>query len=169
MGRYAIPGFRVYLKRIMSKTGILFAAACAIGGRCGDLSDKEVMRLWHFGMRFGTAFQIRDDLLDISQSSGKAGKPTGRDLLEGIITLPVLLAAQNAAYATLLSSFLNGQRTQSGALELLDLARQAGAVEKTAEMLEAQLAKGKQILELLPAGQGRDMIIAITDMLHSRL
>jgi heptaprenyl diphosphate synthase len=168
LGRNTIPGFREYLKRIMSKTGILFAASCAAGGRAGGLEEKDVMRLWQFGMRFGTAFQIRDDLLDIDQSSGKAGKPTGRDLLDGIITLPVLLAAQDAVYSALLSAFLTGQRTMDGALELVDLARQAGAVEKAADMLAEQLKKGKEILYSLPQSRGREMMGAITELLYAK-
>ncbi len=161
LGRGTVPGLREYLKRVMSKTGILFAAACAVGGQCAGLPEQDVQRLWHVGMRFGAAFQIRDDLLDIEHDGDTAGKPTGHDLMEGIVTLPVLLAAQDAAYRARLDGFLQGRRTARLASGLLRAARKAGAMGQAADMMCAQLDRAAQQLEKLPPSDGRHMLQAI--------
>ena len=168
LGRTQIPGYRTYLKRILGKTGVLFAVSCLSGAYCGRLSETEQKRLWHYGMRLGAAFQIRDDLLDLdeSQSGASAGKPTGRDLIEGIITLPILLSAANTDYNLLLTSFLEGERTDEGAMQLVRWARELGSVERARTMMEAHLARCYKILSAFPDTQGKEFLIRITDLLH---
>ena len=165
LGRGRVPGYREYLKRIIGKTGVLFAASCTVGGKLGGLDDRAVNRLWRFGLRLGTAFQIRDDLLDLSSDRAAAGKPTGHDLIDGVVTLPVLLAAANADYDRLLRRYLGGERTSEGAAELMALARAAGAVEDAAAHLREQLDRSLTLLEDLPAGPGRETLAAITNLI----
>ena len=165
LGRGAVPGLREYLKRILGKTGVLFAAACAIGARCGKLPDEHIDHLWKAGLRFGAAFQIRDDLLDVERDAA-AGKPTAHDLLEGVVTLPVLLAAQDAAYRLSLEGFLHGQRDKTAAVGLLERARQLGGNTQTRAMLAAQLDRGEQHLRKLPDSPGRAMLLSINGMLR---
>ena len=164
-GRNRVPGPREYLKRIMGKTGVLFAAACAVGGRIGGLPESDVDRLWRVGMRLGTAFQIRDDLLDVTQSAGKAGKPTVRDLLDGIVTLPVLLAAANADYRAALEAFLGGEHNQGTAAALLDAAYSSGAMQSSRQILQQQLMRCRDTLERFPQSPGRDMLQRIAALI----
>ncbi len=161
LGRDRVPGYREYLRRIIGKTGVLFAACCVAGGRLGGLSDREVNRLWRFGLHLGAAFQIRDDLIDVAGDGAAAGKPVGHDLIEGVVTLPVLLAAANADYRRLLGQYLGGAHTAEGARELMALARSAGAVEDAARRLSEQVERSLTILAGLPAGPGRDALTAI--------
>lgn len=163
MGRNRVPGFREYLKRIMGKTGILFASACAAGGRSAGMDDRGTMRLWRFGMRLGAAFQIRDDLLDIE---GGTGKTSGRDLADGIVTLPILLAAANEDYKIMLSRFFSHGSTADGARELLETASRLGVLERTKQLLAAEMDKGLELLGLLPESPGRDMLGAIARMIY---
>ncbi|PKM90843.1 MAG: polyprenyl synthetase family protein [Firmicutes bacterium HGW-Firmicutes-12] len=113
LGRNKVPTVREYLKRIMRKTGILLSASCSLGAFSAGCSEEQVKVLGRFGMYFGTAFQIRDDLLDIEPSEfdkDKIGKPVIRDLKEGVITLPVILAAyRNTSVRKQLESFFSGQ------------------------------------------------------------
>lgn len=164
LGRNRLPGFREYLKRIMGKTGILFASSCAAGGRSAGQDDRAVMRLWRFGMRLGTAFQIRDDLLDIEGAG--SGKTPGRDLAEGIVTLPVLLAAGNEDYRKLLSRFFSNGSTAEGAKELLETAARMGAMEKTRQILSSEIDRGLELLGLLPESPGRDMLGSIARAIY---
>lgn len=133
LGRNRVPGLREYLKRIMGKTGILFASACAAGGRAAGLADRDAMRLWRFGMRLGAAFQVRDDLLDIE--SAASGKTSGLDLAGGIVTLPVLLAAANEDYKRMLSAFFSTGGSAESARELLGLAGKLGAMDRARQIL----------------------------------
>jgi heptaprenyl diphosphate synthase len=163
LGRNRVPGYREYLKRIMGKTGILFAAACAAGGRSAGLDDRLTMRLWRFGMRLAAAFQMRDDLLDIEGAG--SGKTPGRDLSDGIVTLPVLLAAANDDYRRMLSRFFSGGSTAEGARELLETAGRMGMMEKTRQLLSAEIDRGLELLGLLPDSPGRDMLGGIARMI----
>jgi geranylgeranyl pyrophosphate synthase len=78
-----------YERRCELKTGSLFAAACRLGALEGD-GDAEA--LGAFGSRIGVAFQLLDDVLDVSGPAERTGKHRGTDLLDGTITLPFVLA-----------------------------------------------------------------------------
>lgn len=80
-----------YYQIIHDKTASLIAAACAMGGILGGADSRVVSVLNKFGESVGVAFQIRDDLLDLLGEQRALGKPTGRDLDKGKLTLPVIL------------------------------------------------------------------------------
>ena len=82
-----------YLERCALKTGRLFAAAAMLGGRLGGLPQPGVELLGEFGVALGLAFQVADDILDCDGQPDTTGKPLGTDLLDGTVTLPLLLAA----------------------------------------------------------------------------
>jgi heptaprenyl diphosphate synthase len=79
-----------YTGSIEGKTAALFATACRVGGIVGDLPREQIETLTTFGLRYGMAFQVVDDILDLIASSEELGKPSGNDLVEGVYTLPVL-------------------------------------------------------------------------------
>lgn len=95
LSKYSVVSVYQYLKRILSKTGILFSASMIWGAKTAYLSDDETRRFGHFGMCFGAAFQIRDDLKDLLSEQATEGKPVLNDLKEGIVTLPVIMAVKN--------------------------------------------------------------------------
>jgi geranylgeranyl pyrophosphate synthase len=82
-----------YLERCELKTASLFEAACRLGALLED-SDRaeDAQALARFGARVGLAFQIFDDVLDVSGPTERTGKPRGADLLDGTVTLPLILA-----------------------------------------------------------------------------
>ncbi len=86
-----------YLERCRLKTAVLFRAACSLGALEGA---GHVEALGAFGEQIGVAFQILDDILDVSGPPERTGKPIGTDLLDGTVTLPLILAqAQDPALA----------------------------------------------------------------------
>ncbi len=82
-----------YLERCELKTASLFAAACELGALLGD-SPGARASLQAFGRRIGLAFQILDDVLDVSGPSERTGKHRGTDLLDGTVTLPLIVARE---------------------------------------------------------------------------
>lgn len=80
-----------YLERCRLKTASLFEAACRLGAQFGDSSASE-RALARFGACVGLAFQLLDDVLDVSGPTSRTGKPRGTDLLDGTVTLPLILA-----------------------------------------------------------------------------
>lgn len=83
-----------YLIRVDRKTASLFEAACLIGSRTSHGSRESGELLASYGYNLGMAFQIYDDILDITGDESDLGKPVGNDLKEGVITLPILLALE---------------------------------------------------------------------------
>ncbi len=81
-----------YLAAIDGKTASLSAAACRIGALVAGLPRPQVEAFTTFGRRFGMAFQIVDDVLDVVATDEQLGKPAGNDLAEGVYTLPVIRA-----------------------------------------------------------------------------
>ncbi|WP_195210370.1 polyprenyl synthetase family protein [Actinomarinicola tropica] len=83
-----------YLSSISGKTASLFASACRIGGIVADLDRDAIDAVTEFGQRYGMAFQMVDDVLDLTATEEQLGKPAGNDLVEGVYTLPVLRALE---------------------------------------------------------------------------
>jgi geranylgeranyl pyrophosphate synthase len=81
-----------YLERCELKTARLFEAACRLGALLGKPGEAAAPALGAFGSRIGVAFQIFDDVLDVSGPVERTGKPRGADLLDGTVTLPLILA-----------------------------------------------------------------------------
>lgn len=82
-----------YLERCELKTASLFAAACRLGALLGD-AERDAEALAGFGRGIGLAFQILDDVLDVSGPAARTGKHRGTDLLDGTITLPMIIARE---------------------------------------------------------------------------
>jgi geranylgeranyl pyrophosphate synthase len=85
-----------YLRRCELKTARLFEAACRLGAQEGD-DEAHADALGDFGNRVGLAFQLLDDLLDVSGPAARTGKTRGADLLDGTVTLPLILARDRDA------------------------------------------------------------------------
>ena len=83
-----------YFAAIEGKTASLYATACRIGGIVGELPRDQIDALTAYGLSFGMAFQLVDDVLDLVATEEELGKPTAHDLTEGIYNLPVLRALQ---------------------------------------------------------------------------
>ncbi|MCL4116024.1 UNVERIFIED_CONTAM: hypothetical protein GTU68_044525 [Idotea baltica] len=85
----------IYFEIIRQKTATLIAACCAIGATSVNASQEEVEKLRKFGEIIGIAFQIKDDLFDYSEA--KIGKPTGIDIKERKMTLPLIYTLNNCS------------------------------------------------------------------------
>lgn len=79
-----------YFQLILAKTASLLGAACEVGALCGASAHRQAMR--RYGTRLGMAFQVADDLLDYTEVESMTGKPSGNDLREHKVTLPLIAA-----------------------------------------------------------------------------
>jgi heptaprenyl diphosphate synthase/octaprenyl-diphosphate synthase len=93
-----------YYRKIGYKTAVLFEAACRAGIAVSGGSPQAVAALGAFGYELGLAFQIIDDILDLTENEAVLGKPAGNDIREGTITLPLILAYDRQPYADLLKA-----------------------------------------------------------------
>ncbi|MEA2157429.1 MAG: hypothetical protein QOE11_3569, partial [Solirubrobacteraceae bacterium] len=90
----AAVGVQRYLYRCELKTARLFEASCRLGALAAGAGEDAVDALGMFGRRIGLAFQILDDVLDVSGDAARTGKHRGTDLLDGTVTLPLILARE---------------------------------------------------------------------------
>ena len=113
-----------YYEAIMGKTGLLISAACVIGGMYGGGNDRQITALKCYGENLGCAFQIVDDLLDYQGDSNKTGKAVGNDLIEGKMTLPLIITMKTAEgddRSRLLSLLSDKKRRMTGVDEVRSL------------------------------------------------
>lgn len=85
-----------YYPSIAGKTASLFAAATRIGGIVADYDRAVIDRLTEFGRLYGMAFQVIDDILDVIATDEQLGKPAGKDMIEGVYSLPVIKTLASA-------------------------------------------------------------------------
>lgn len=156
MGRHKIPTTREYLRRITRKTGILLSASCAMGAYSSGCSDNHVKLLGRFGMYFGTAFQIRDDLLDIESDTPEVGKPVVNDLKEGVITIPVICAAsRNELVKKQLKNYFNGI---GDVKNLISAILDAGGAADARKLKERYIEKCLNLLQHFPETEHRQAL-----------
>jgi geranylgeranyl pyrophosphate synthase len=143
----AVPRER-YTARCDLKTGRLFQAACALGALLGG---GEVQALGAFGRQIGLAFQLLDDVLDVSGPAERTGKHRGTDLLDGTVTLPLILARDRDPALAALD--LRSVRTPEAAGALCDAIAATGALESARGEALEMVAAAKRLLPALPEAQ----------------
>ncbi|MBE6260485.1 MAG: polyprenyl synthetase family protein [Prevotella sp.] len=121
----------VYYQVIQQKTAALFEACAAIGAMSGGASVEEMQKAKQFGQYLGIMFQIRDDIFDYFDSK-EIGKPTGNDMTEGKLTLPVIYALNNSDYEsmqTLAKKVKAGTINPDEIAVLVEFTKQTGGIE----------------------------------------
>jgi geranylgeranyl pyrophosphate synthase len=144
-----------YLHRCELKTARLFEAACLLGVRQAGGSDALARALEGFGRRVGLAFQLLDDVLDVSGPAARTGKHRGTDLLDGTVTLPFILARERDPGLAALD--LRAQViTPEAAEEVCERIAATGALDEVRERALGLVREAKGGLpDGLPAGQRR--------------
>jgi geranylgeranyl pyrophosphate synthase len=137
-----------YLERCRLKTAVLFRAACELGAIEGG---GPVEALGSFGEQIGVAFQILDDVLDVSGPPERTGKPRGTDLLDGTVTLPLLIA--RARDATLEKIEPHEIATANAAGALCDRIVATGALDAARERALDLISGAKAMLPALAERQ----------------
>jgi geranylgeranyl pyrophosphate synthase len=150
-----------YLERCRLKTAVLFRAACELGALEAD-GDAEAVGA--FGERIGLAFQILDDVLDVSGPPERTGKPRGADLLDGTVTLPVILALERDP--SLAAVELRDVRTAAAAAGVCDRIAATGALEDARSRAQGLVAEAKLALPRLPLRQREALELAADVMVE---
>ncbi|WP_243354636.1 heptaprenyl diphosphate synthase component II [Bacillus litorisediminis] len=138
-----------YFRRIKRKTVLLIAASCQIGAIVGNVEPDIHRKLYRFGYYVGMAYQITDDILDFTGTEEQLGKPAGGDLLQGNITLPVLLATKDQNFRSKLERVHEGM-DPSELNDIITYIQTNGSIEKSWEISNRYLQKALQVLDELP-------------------
>ncbi|RPI06388.1 MAG: polyprenyl synthetase family protein [Ignavibacteriae bacterium] len=160
-----------YLMMIEKKTGKLVSIAAQIGALIGNASASDLEALRRYGEYVGRAFQIQDDLLDITADEKEFGKTIGGDLVEGkktFLLLEALRRAKGDQKKMLQRIFTNGgvPRKQVPAFRLIY--EETGAIESAQKRIENDIMDAKNQLSMLPASPARETLRWMTDKLLNR-
>jgi geranylgeranyl pyrophosphate synthase len=129
---------------VRGKTAALLAAACRAGAQLSDAPPDVVERLAKFGDLLGIAFQMADDLLDYSASSGK---PLGQDIRQRVVALPLIYATEDAALGARVRELLAGPLDEEQVHEVLRLVVATGALDRVGEEARGLVAAALRELD----------------------
>jgi geranylgeranyl diphosphate synthase type I len=157
-----------YLEMVELKTAVLYAASASIPARLMGESDAAES-LYGYGLDIGRAFQIQDDLLDLTTPSETLGKQRGSDLVEGKQTLVTLHARQQGVDVDDLVDTASVEAVAETEIEAgVERLRDAGSIEFARETAQDLVASGKANLEVLPDNEARARLDDIADYLIER-
>jgi heptaprenyl diphosphate synthase len=164
---------RHYLRVIEQKTGSLIATSARFGGMFAGVTPERVDALARYGDTIGIAFQLSDDLLDISSESAQSGKTPGTDLREGVPTLPVLYAQASSevdgASVRLREILATGAVTDAALhAEALGLLRESAAMKQARETTRGYTERARTSLNALPDRPARRALESLCDFIADR-
>ncbi|WP_254534771.1 geranylfarnesyl diphosphate synthase [Halomarina litorea] len=158
-----------YLEMVESKTAVLYAAAASIPAVLLGADDEVVQALNGYGLDVGRAFQIQDDLLDLTVPSDVLGKQRGSDLIEGKRTIVTLHAKrQGVDVDDLVSTDTHMEVSEADIDRAVGELEDAGSIEYAREMAHEYIETGKDRLQVLPDNEARHTLEGIADYLVER-
>jgi heptaprenyl diphosphate synthase len=158
-----------YIEVIERKTAALIATSCRLGGMLSDAEPVVVDGLERMGRELGLAFQLSDDIMDITADTAVLGKEPGADLREGVYTLPVIYALRDSSRRDELKSILTaGPPTDDTLPEALDIVRSDGAIDAARDAVSRQIRAAVGEAESLPPGRARQAFIRLCEFIAGR-
>ncbi len=158
---------RDYFRIIRGKTGRLFGLSCRLGARAAAASDRIQTQLEAAGIELGMAFQIADDLLDLTGNQSTTGKDSGNDLANQRLTLPLLRALTLAAptersnLLSLLDSPADAAHSSDRLQTILSLSTVQQGIKSAQETAEELVARCIRRFSLLPPSDARELLQSI--------
>lgn len=158
-----------YLSRIGKKTAVFIAASCELGAMAAGLPAAEVSALREYGHAIGMAFQITDDILDVTASAEQIGKPAGNDLRQGVLTLPVIHALVSSPQRGELAELIGTKElSATDVARGIAIVRETDAVEYAYGRVSQYLAAARGVLPASLSGEVRAALVAIADFVGLR-
>lgn len=160
---------RQYLARIYGKTASLFGCAAETGAIIGGAPEEAISALRGYGDDIGLAFQIMDDVLDLTGGSEQLGKPAGHDLLQSTITLPVIyylqqLESTSREWRDVQAIVNRSNQDDAFVATVLGRIRSSGAVELAIDRASAYVTQARDRLEVVPDPETRDLLYELADL-----
>jgi octaprenyl-diphosphate synthase len=159
----------VYFEIIRQKTATLIAACCGIGAASVGCNADEIEKMRKFGEQIGIAFQIKDDLFDYTND--KIGKPTGIDIKEQKMTLPLIYALNNCERKEqkwLINSVKNHNNDKKRVKEVIAFVKEKGGIEYTVSKMKEYQHVALEILNSYPDSPYKDSLITMVNYVIER-
>ena len=159
----------VYYEIIRQKTATLIAACCSIGAASVGANQETIQQMRKFGQYIGMAFQIKDDLFDYSDE--KIGKPTGIDIKEQKMTLPLIYTLNQCApneRAWLINSIKKHNKNRKRVKEVIALVKQSGGIEYAIGKMHDYKNKALTILSDYQESEYKSSLVKMIDYVVER-
>lgn len=159
----------VYFEIIRQKTATLIAACCGIGAASVRANEETVEQMRKFGEYIGIAFQIKDDLFDYTDD--KIGKPTGIDIKEQKMTLPLIYTLNNCSpdkKKWLINSVKNHNTNKKRVKEIIQFVKDSGGLEYTKNKMHDYKNKALEILSNFPDSEYKSSLLQMIDYVVER-
>lgn len=159
----------VYLEIISKKTASLFSSCAEIGALTAGASQEDIDRARQIGEYIGICFQIRDDIFDYYTDD--IGKPTGNDMREGKLTLPIIYAVRTQGddhIHDMIGRLKKGELNPDEINELIEFAKQHGGIEYAEQTMQEYRRKALGLLPESIDENIRKAIVAYIDMVINR-
>ncbi|GAC1394320.1 MAG: polyprenyl synthetase family protein [Vulcanimicrobiaceae bacterium] len=155
-----------YVEVVLKKTASLFAASAQCGAIMSGASEAQIKALHDYGLFYGIAFQMKDDLLDVTADETALGKPVGNDLRERKVTIPLILAlaGHDREFRAAVERFYAGDSDQ-GLAGIIAGIGAAGGLDGTREQIAHYAEKAKQSLAPLGTVGAREALAELADAL----
>jgi geranylgeranyl pyrophosphate synthase len=158
-----------HLEIIRRKTGVLISCACRLGGMLSEAPADHVETLEAFGASLGLAFQLSDDIMDVTSSQLELGKEPGTDLREGVYTIPVLHALRHGDDRDELRRILAAGPPDGELLDrALAIVRTSGGVAHAQAGVRDEVRRATELAERLPDGPARRSLAQVARFLAVR-
>jgi octaprenyl-diphosphate synthase len=156
-----------YLEIIRRKTAALTGVCGELGAEASGATADVVRHMAEFGVELGIAFQIVDDLLDLTATQAEMGKSVGRDAEMGKLTLPAIRFLQRADAASR-KKLIDALGTGARGDELQAILGAGDAVEGAMDTARSHVQSAVQHLAILPASDAKDALIAAAEFVTQR-
>ena len=160
----------VYFDIIKKKTAVLISSCCACGASSMNQNKEIIKKLYLFGEKAGIAFQIKDDLFDYTQSSF-IGKPTGIDIREQKMTLPLIYTLNNVDKKTkngIINTVKNDHKNVKKVSDLIELVKNTGGVKYASEIMKNYQKEALTILSEFPDSDAKNSLELLVDYVINR-
>jgi heptaprenyl diphosphate synthase len=158
-----------YLEIIRRKTASLIGTSCRLGGMLSDATPEQTDVLEAFGQALGMAFQLSDDIMDITATQLELGKEPGQDLKEGVYTLPVLHALAHDPDRAELARILSHGPPDGALLDrALEIVQGGGSVEAARRAVTDEVERAIRLTETLPDAPARHAFQQLARFLAAR-
>ncbi len=163
-----------YLQRISYKTACLMSACCKGGATVGQGTDAQIALMEEYGSNLGIAFQIVDDVLDYTGKEETIGKPAGNDLRQGLVTLPLIYALQQAQngraerVSALLHDAAPAESADDAIAEIVHWVRSGPAIGEALELARHYGARARALLSEFPASPERSALEELVEFVVAR-
>lgn len=160
----------IYFEIIRQKTASLIASCCGTGAASVTKDQEVINKMIAFGEALGIAFQIKDDLFDY-ETEAKTGKPTGIDIKEQKMTLPLIYALQNSSKKDkrfMINVVKRHNRNRKKVEQVMQMVKQTGGMQYAQKRMNEYHQKALDILKSFPEGEAKSSLVALSDYVITR-